>query len=430
MNLLLLPHQLFNKKYINKKYKIILWEYPHYFCKYKYNKKKLILHRSSMKSYFFYLKKLGFDITYIEFRDSINIKLNYYMFDPVDKLYFNFNVTFIETPNFLLTKNEYSKYREKTEHFIFNNFYMWSKKELQIIPDIKSQDKKNRKKIPNTLDIPLTDSLNNTKEIIFIKEAQIYVNKYFPDNPGSCDNFIFPITHYTCKKWLKKWIKIKFKLFGTYQDSIDVSKSYLFHSALSSSINIGLINPIEIINEIKKYKDKIPINSYEGYIRQLFWREYQRYCYIYFNFNNKNYFQNTKKLNKEWYIGNTEIIPINDCIIRGFEQGYLSHIERLMIIGNYMVLSGISPKEGFKWFMELSCDSYEWVMCQNVLDMVFFVSGGVTMRRPYISSSNYILKMSNYTKGDWCDKLDLLYKNFKKEKKNKLWKFRYYFPGL
>ena len=67
--------------------------------------------------------------------------------------------------------------------------------------------------------------------------------------------------------------------------------------------------------------------------------------------------------------------------------------------------------------MELSCDSYEWVMCQNVLDMVFFVSGGITMRRPYISSSNYVLNMSNYTKGEWCDKWDLLYKKFKKEKK-------------
>ena len=101
-----------------------------------------------------------------------------------------------------------------------------------------------------------------------------------------------------------------------------------------------------------------------------------------------------------------------------------------MIIGNYMVLSGIAPKEGFRWFMEMSCDSYEWVMTQNVLDMVFFVSGGITMRRPYLSSSNYINKMGNYQKGEWCEEWDKLYREFKKDKKDKLWKFRYFFHGL
>ena len=89
-----------------------------------------------------------------------------------------------------------------------------------------------------------------------------------------------------------------------------------------------------------------------------------------------------------------------------------------MVIGNFMVLDGLSPSQGFKWFMEMSCDSYEWVMCQNVLDMVFFVSGGVTMRRPYMSSSNYVLKMSNYRAGEWCKLWDKKYHEFKTKKKN------------
>ena len=91
-----------------------------------------------------------------------------------------------------------------------------------------------------------------------------------------------------------------------------------------------------------------------------------------------------------------------------------------------MNISGILPEEGFKWFMEFSCDSYEWVMCQNVYDMVFFVSGGATMRRPYISSSNYILKMSDYIRGDWCDKWDELYHSFIHNNKKELYKFRYF----
>ena len=128
--------------------------------------------------------------------------------------------------------------------------------------------------------------------------------------------------------------------------------------------------------------------------------------------NNKNYFGNNKKLSKKWYNGTTGITPIDDCIISGFNTGYLHHIRRLMFIGNYMNLEGIKPYEGFKWFMEFSCDSYEWVMKQNVLDMVFFVTGGETMRKPYISSSNYILKMSDYKKGDWCVVWNSLYWSF------------------
>ena len=163
---------------------------------------------------------------------------------------------------------------------------------------------------------------------------------------------------------------------------------------------------------------------------QLFWREYQRYTYIYYDFSRENYFGNRKKLNKKWYTGETGIDPIDDCIKRGFDTGYLHHIERLMVVGNYMNLDGIAPKEGFKWFMEFSCDSYEWVMNQNVLDMVFFVSGGKTMRKPYASSSNYILKMSNYKKGKWSETWTKKYHQFMKKNKEKLWKFRYSFPGL
>ena len=180
---------------------------------------------------------------------------------------------------------------------------------------------------------------------------------------------------------------------------------------------------------LQKYKKKVKINSFEGYIRQLFWREYQRYCYIYVNFN-KNYFGNKKKLSKKWYNGTLGIPPIDDLIRSGFKTGYIHHIGRLMYIGNFMNLNKISPKSGFKWFMEFAIDSYEWVMYQNVFDMVFFVTGGQTMRKPYITSSNYILKMSNYKKGEWSKKWNNLYEKFMIDHKEKLWRYRYHFPKL
>ena len=426
MDFLILPTQLFNKKYLDKENNYFIYEHPQYFTKYKFNKKKLVLHRASMKYYFDYLKDNNFKVKYIEYDKKPNLK-EYKLFDPIDKINLIGKSEVLDSPNFLLTKELIEKHRMKTKKFFFNSFYMWSKKELNILPGIKSQDKYNRKTMPKNTKIP--NILGNKKDQKYIKEAVKYIEKNFPKNYGNTNNFIYPISHSTVNSWLNNFFKNKLNKFGDYQDYINKDNSFMFHSILSSSINIGLINPSEIIDKILKLKG-IKLNNLEGYIRQLFWREYQRYCYIYYNFENKNYFSNNKKLNKDWYEGTTGILPIDNCIKNGFETGYLHHIERLMVMGNFMNLYGLHPKEGFKWFMEFSCDSYEWVMNQNVYDMVFFVSGGATMRRPYVSSSNYVLKMSNYKKADWCDEWDDLYYKFLKKNKKKLWKFRYYFRGL
>lgn len=439
MTLLILPHQLFDKKYFKKLdiKKVIIYEHPQYFTKYNFNKKKLILHRASMKYYYDYLKKSNYKVDYIDYNKKIpKLKLkNMIMFDPIDKIDMVNNVNkVIESPNFLLRKDDYLEYKEeKGDKYMFHWFYMWGKSVVDIIPNIKSKDKENRKKLPKGIKIPLVPD-NNGKYKKYIDEAKKYVEKNFGGNYGDVDDFLFPISHDSARYWLKDFIKNRFKLFGKYQDAIDKDNNFLFHSYLSTSINIGLLNPNEILEEIKKVKDRIPMNSYEGYIRQLFWREYQRYCYIYYNFNNKNYFNNKKKLTKKWYDGTLDIEPVDNCIKNGFHQGYLNHIERLMIVGNYMNLSRISPKEGFRWFMEFSCDSYEWVMTQNVYDMAFCATGGRpnggTMTRPYISSSNYILKMSNYKKGEWSMKWDNLYQEFIEDNKKKLKPFGYYFRGL
>jgi len=427
MILVILPTTLFNIKHYPKDIKeVVVWEHPHYFKSYHYNKKKLILHRASMQSYYDDIKK-HYKVHYIEFHEKMDYD-DYIVFDMVDRIKLPHHYTIIETPNFLLDKTSYEKFYNKNgkkQKVIFNNFYMWSKKELNLYPELKSQDKLNREKFKETK-IP---SIPKITQDSYINEAKKYITKHFPKNYGNVDNFNYPIDRPTAMKWLKHFIKYKFKKFGPYQDFVVKDNSYMYHSVLSSSINIGLITPLDVINLIKKYKSKIPINSFEGFLRQLFWREYQRYCYIYIKFTG-NYFGNKKRLTKAWYNGTTGIEPIDDMIVDGFDKAYIHHIGRLMFIGNYMNLSGIAPKEGFKWFMEFAIDSYEWVMHQNVYEMVFFLTGGNTMRKPYISSSNYIVNMSNYKRGEWADKWDTMYHNFLKKHKTKLWKFRYHFPGL
>lgn len=424
MYLLILPNQLFNLKKLKLKVDMVIYEHPQYFTKYKYNKKKLILHRASMKYYAEQSKNKGYKVKYIEYNKKLP-KGDYVHFDPIDKI--KLPGEEIESPNFIMNKKYYQKYRDKTKKFVFNNFYMWCKKELNLYPKLKSQDKKNRGVYKGKTNIPKQPSNKDDKK--YINEAIKYINKNFKTNYGSTKNFIYPVTHKTAKKWLSDFLKKRLKYFGDYQDYVKKGETFMFHSILSSSINIGLLNVPDVIQELKKYKSKVKLNNFEGFLRQLFWREYQRYCYIYCNFN-KNYFGNKKKLSRKWYTGDLGIEPVDDLIKDGFETGYIHHIGRLMFIGNWMNLSGISPKEGYKWFMEFAIDSYEWVMNQNVLDMVFFVTGGDTMRKPYVSSSNYIVKMSDYKKGEWSELWDKKYKSFMKRKKKKLWKFRYHFPGL
>jgi len=429
---IILPHQLFNITFLSKEYHYVLWEHPHYFTKYNYNKKKLILHRASMKYYEKYLLSNNFSVSYCEFNKTPLYK-DAVMFDPVDKIKVPKITRLLETPGFLLSKEQYSEYqRLKKDKFMFHWFYMWGKSEINVIPTVKSKDKENRQKLPKQIVIPKLPSNSSDKK--YIEEAKRYVSKFFPNNYGTTDDFFFPVTHSTTKKWFENFIKKRFSNFGPYQDAIDKENDVLFHSCMSSSINCGLITPTEIIKRVSRVKKRVPLNSYEGYIRQLFWREYQRYCYIYFDFSKKNYFGNNKKLGREWYDGTTGCDPVDNCIKNGFKNGYLNHIQRLMIMGNFMNLKGISPWEGLRWFIEFSCDSYEWVMYQNVLDMAFCVSGGRTgggtMQKPYISSSNYILKMSNYKKGKWSEEWDKLYHLFLKKHNKKLQPFRYYYRSI
>lgn len=426
---LILPHQLFAISHLSKEYDYILWEHPHYFTKYNYNKKKLMLHRASMKYYEEYLRMNNFSVSYCEFTNKPNYK-KAVMFDPIDKIKIANISEIVESPGFLLSKENYSEYKKmKKDKYMFHWFYKWGKKIINVIPNVKSQDKENRKKLPKHIKIPKIPS--NKKDKKYIEEAKIYIEKNFKNNYGNTDNFMFPVSHSTTKDWFENFVKKRFANFGTYQDAIDKNNDFLFHSCMSSSMNCGLITPVEVLDRIKKVEKSIPLNSYEGYIRQLFWREYQRYCYIYFDFTKKNYFGNRGKLGKEWYNATVGCKPVDDCISNAFSNGYLNHIQRLMIMGNFMNLKGINPWEGLRWFIEFSCDSYEWVMYQNVLDMAFCISGGRTgggtMQKPYISSSNYILKMSNYQKGEWCNVWDTLYHNFIKKHKKKLHPFRYYF---
>jgi deoxyribodipyrimidine photolyase-related protein len=162
-------------------------------------------------------------------------------------------------------------------------------------------------------------------------------------------------------------------------------------------------------------KQNIPLASLEGFIRQIIgWREFVRG--IYQNFSeqqdNSNFWNHQNKLSQAWYTGETGVPQLDLTIQKVIRYGYCHHIERLMVLGNLMLLLEIHPREAHKWFMEMFVDSSDWVMGPNVYGMALFSDGGIFATKPYICGSNYWRKMSKAKPGEWCDGVDGLYWGF------------------
>ena len=249
------------------------------------------------------------------------------------------------------------------------------------------------------------------------EEVKELIQEMFSDHPGDTTNIWFPVTRQEAKKCLKTFTKERLNNFGIYEDAMVNEENFLFHSTLSPALNLGLLTPEEVISECLKYfkKKGAPLNSIEGFIRQIIgWREFIRGIYQMKGETQQsvNFWKHKKKLSDSWYEGTTGIIPLDDCIKSTIKDGYHHHIPRLMIISNLMNMCEVSPDEIYKWFMEMYIDSSDWVMTPNVYGMATFSDGGLMSTKPYTCGSNYILKMSNYPKGDWCDIVDGLYWRF------------------
>ena len=444
MNIFLLyPTQLFSNidKLLNKK--IYLLEEPIYFDKYKFHKLKLAYHRATMKSYYDFLKNNSLDVYYIDFDKMNNFYKNisssnieiYELYDHtlMKKCKKNVkNLIIHDSLNFLVNKKLLDENKElfyKNNHYNHNEFYKMQRRRLDILINKDgtpkggkwSFDTENRKKIPTNIKIPdiLDLKLNSNQETNkYILEAIEYIEKHplFSKNYGSLDNFIYPTNHNDAIKWLEYFCHKKFEDFGKYEDAETMRDPFLFHSILSPMMNVGLITDKEVLDIVKKYENKICIESYEAFIRQIIgWRNYVLCIYIYDGEKLKkmNFMKHTNKINdKLIWSGETGILPYDNVIYKIKKYAYAHHIERLMYLGNFLFLCQIKPQDIYNAFMVWTVDAYEWVMVPNIYCMSQFADGGLMMKKPYFSSYNYILKMSDYKKDEWCDIWYVLYYNF------------------
>ncbi|NVK66306.1 MAG: cryptochrome/photolyase family protein [Flavobacteriales bacterium] len=441
---IIFPHQLFAESELLKNdHEIYLIEEHLFFQEFNFHKQKIAFHRASMKSYEQYLIEKGKTVHYIEtqneradirnFQKEIEEKTisNIEVIDPTDDwleqriraVSKEIELTIHENPQFLNKRENLAPFfRSDKKSFFQTSFYKNQRQERGILMEGSepvggkwTYDTENRKKFPKNATPP---PVQYPAKSSFWEEAVEYTETHFEENLGEISSSpLYPINFKESEAWLEQFLTYRFFDFGIYEDAIVKEYSVLNHSVLSPLINIGLLLPETVLDRSLEFaqQEEIPINSVEGFVRQIMgWREFIRGMYNCKGrySRTKNFWEFDRKIPPSFYDGTTGIAPIDDTIKKVLKTGYCHHIERLMILGNFMLLCEFDPDEVYRWFMELFIDAYDWVMVPNIYGMSQFADGGTFATKPYIGGSNYIKKMSNYANGEWCETWDGLFWNF------------------
>ena len=366
------------------------------------------------------LKKIDFKILHVTQPSDHGILTQLMFFGSKH----NVELKIHQDTKFIDSVEGFSEWSKDKKSLVQEYYYRWLRKKYSLLMEGNKPlggkwnfDKDNQKSISKLVELPKPRKKLKSDELTI--STMVDVENCFPNSIGNLENFNWAVTHSEARKQLNNFLKNYFKSFGDFQDAIDKENPTLFHSLLSPYINSGLLDPMEcIVDAISHFnngEDEIPINALEGFVRQILgWREFIRGVYWENmpQYKEMNFWSHNNSLNENWYSGNTGIPLLDDAIRESVSTGYTHHINRLMIISNLMNLSNIRPNEIYTWFMEMYVDSADWVMVPNVYGMGTYADGGIFSTKPYICGSSYMLRMSNYKKGTWCDAVDGLYWKF------------------
>lgn len=453
---LIFPHQLhahsplFNRT-VNTYY--IVEEYL-FFRQYRFHKIKLAWHRATMYFYAEYLKSKKFRVVYISSSDNTSDIRNLLAYlheggyrriisiNPTDDwlekrirhacLKHKLSLEFLKSPLFLTSEDQLVEYETDLKGkniFHQHTFYVYFRKKFGFFLNSDGRslhgkwsfDAENRKKLPAGIKPPVMPAYSNA----FWKKAKNEIEKEFKSNPGILsDHSPFPLTFDDARQQSEFFINYSLSGFGPYQDAIDFRSPFLFHSNLSCVLNNGMLDVRELLNAIIEHAAHVSLPDYsslEGFVRQIIgWREYIRW--IYWRIGTQQRHSNIWKFEKGrgeiFFEFATKAEPFRLVLEKIQKYAYAHHIERLMLLGNGMLLFRIHPHEVYEFFMTQFIDAYDWVMVPNVYGMSQFADGGMMSTKPYICSSNYVHKMSSLKKDTWCEILDAFYWLFIHDYKN------------
>tara|TARA_R110000850_G_scaffold16697_6_gene51840 strand:+ start:33144 stop:34679 length:1536 start_codon:yes stop_codon:yes gene_type:complete len=348
------------------------------------------------------------DITAFEYQLPDEYRLDKQIKDFSDKS--SLDTKSFETEHFFTKRDDLTNFFKGKKQIIMEYFYRDMRKKQNILMQTNKDpeggkwnfDQSNRKKWKGEPDIPKALSFKKdvTKTLEEIKKAKI-------KTIGNIDEkeFKWPTSRKECLDLLDYFCKNLLLYFGDFQDALHSDQHYLFHSRLSFAMNSKMLHPKEVIEKVishwRDHKDSIDISQVEGFVRQILgWREFMRGIYWKEmpGYAEKNKLENTNDLPGFFWNAETKMNCMHHAIKQSLDKAYAHHIQRLMITGNYALLTQTHPDEVDKWYLGIYIDAIEWVEITNTRGMSQFADGGIVATKPYVSSGNYINKMSNYCK--------------------------------
>ena len=287
-------------------------------------------------------------------------------------------------------------------------FYREMRKETGLLMDGEEPeggrwnfDVENRKKLPKGHAVP--------KRLRFppdeaTKAVMALVERRFPDNFGTLDQFGWAVTREGALTALDEFIAGALENFGDFQDAMQEGGPFLYHGLISPYLNAGLLTAREVCDaaEAAFTQGRAPLNAVEGFIRQVIgWREYVRGIYWLKmpDYRETNHLGAERKLPDLYWTAQTKMNCLAQCVGDTRDHAYAHHIQRLMVLGNFALLAGVAPREVQDWYLLVYADAYEWVELPNVHGMVLFADGGLLGSKPYAASGAYIDRMSDYCGG-------------------------------
>ena len=447
---LVFPHQLFaDHPAISKGRPVVLIEDPLLFgtdpqWPIRVHRQRLLLHRASMTVYAETLRGKGYTVFHRRHHQASTTEdhlqallesgfVSYHLANPLDHLLEKRLRRFVDrtggvlqildSPMLLTPASMVEEHFATGRKPFMAKFYEHQRRRMGLLLDGDggplggqwSFDADNRKKLPKGISVPAEPFHDSGAEV---EQARRELEAEHCPGIGSWEPFGYPIRHEDAERWLQTFLDRRFRDFGAYEDAISTQYRVMWHSVLTPMLNVGLLTPQQVLDRtLERAADgDIPLNSLEGFIRQIVgWREFMAVMYRRHGvvMRNSNFWEfEDRPIPDAFYTGTTGLPPVDDAISHALSSGYCHHIERLMLLGNIMLLCGFHPQRVYQWFMELFVDAYDWVMVPNVFGMSQFADGGLFTTKPYLSGSNYVRKMSDYKKGGWCDVWDGLFWSF------------------
>ncbi|HAV51007.1 MAG TPA: cryptochrome/photolyase family protein, partial [Brevundimonas sp.] len=313
-----------------------------------------------------------------------------------------------EDSRFICSSGRFQTWAQGKRQLRMEYFYREMRRETGLLMDGDqpeggqwNYDAENRKKLPTGIAAPRRKRFAPdaaTRQVMALVESR------FSDHFGDLDSFDWPVTHEQAEAALSHFLADILPSFGDWQDAMAEGEAFLWHSLISTSLNLGLLDPLDVCRraEAEYRKGRVPMNAVEGFIRQVLgWREFVRGIYWLKvpEYRHRNALDADRTLPWFYWSGDTDMACVADVVTQARKHAYAHHIQRLMVTGNLAMLLGVHPDPVDDWYMVVFADAFEWVEMPNTRGMATFADGGIVGSKPYAASGAYIDRMSDYCAG-------------------------------